>query len=113
MAGMIEIRMIQEMSGLRGDGKPWPPVGGTISVSEAEARNLCRSDRGSTPIAVPVVEDRAETGDAPADQKVETRADPEPEAPKAEEPKAEAPAAPAPAPAPPKAKPGPRGKSSF
>lgn len=106
---MIEVRMVQQVSGTRGDGRPWPPVGGTITVSDAEARDLLRSNLGSTPLAIPVVaeERRTETADAPADAKVEVRSEPAAEEPRAE-PAAEEPKAAATSAAPVKAKPGPR-----
>lgn len=49
---MPEIVMVQQMSGRRADGRFWPPVGGTIDVSAAEARELCaESSQQSHPIA--------------------------------------------------------------
>lgn len=70
------VRMMQQMSGRRFDGREWPSYGGTIEVSDAEGAELCHTAAGSsTPIAVPVVETRAvETADAPPDPKVEVRA---------------------------------------
>lgn len=38
----MQVRVIQEMSGLR-DGKPWPAVGGLIEVPDAEAADLIRA----------------------------------------------------------------------
>lgn len=102
----VEIRMVQQMSGSRGDGTAWPPVGGTLTVSAEEARQLCDTSHGS-PIAVPAVseERRTETGDAPASGKTETRDDkPEPPKPAAQQ---QAPAGAAkPAPAAPSGTPG-------
>jgi hypothetical protein len=94
----VTVRMAQQMSGRRYDGREWPPYGGTIEVSAEEAAELCHTSAGSsTPIAVPVVEARkVETADAPEDPKVEARAE------RAVEAKAEAAAAvSAPPPAPP------------
>lgn len=101
----VEIRMVMQMSGTRGDGTTWPPVGGTLTVSDSEARQLCDTSHGS-PIAVPVVteERRTETGDAPVSAKTETRDD-KPEAPKAPAPQ-QAPAAAKPAQAAPSGTPG-------
>lgn len=50
----VEVRMVQQMSGPHGGGE-WPPVGGTMIVSEAEAEFLCRQpDPANPPIAVRV-----------------------------------------------------------
>lgn len=70
----VEVRIVMQMSGARGDGQPWPEVGGTLTVSESEARQLCSTANGS-PIAIPVVreETRTETGDAPDAGKTESR----------------------------------------
>lgn len=75
MSNTVTVRMAQQMSGLRYDGREWPPYGGTIEVSAAEAAELCHTATGSsTPIAVPVVEERkTETADAPEDVTVEKR----------------------------------------
>lgn len=62
---MPEIEMIQQMSGRRADGRFWPPVGGVIEVSAAEARELCATQsQQSHPIAKYVSREE-ETGDAP------------------------------------------------
>ena len=51
----VEVRMVQQMSGPRGNGQDWPPVGGTMVVSEAEAEVLCfQSGPANPPIAVRV-----------------------------------------------------------
>jgi hypothetical protein len=73
--------MVQQMSGSRGDGQPWPQPGGTLTVSEDEARVLCSTASGS-PIAVPVAreERRTETGDAPESPRTEARDAPAPAA---------------------------------
>ena len=44
------VRMRTEMSGLR-DGKPWPPVGGTVDLPDDEALTLCRNG-----VATPAVD---------------------------------------------------------
>jgi hypothetical protein len=66
----VEVRMVQQMSGSRGDGQPWPEVGATLTVSPAEAASLIGAS-----IAIPVVreETRTETGDAPEPARTETR----------------------------------------
>lgn len=48
----MKIRIRQQMSGLRGDGQDWPPVGETLVVGDAEGALLC-----SEGIADPVAED--------------------------------------------------------
>jgi len=48
----VKIRMCQQMSGSRGDGQPWPPIGGTLIVGDGEGALLC-----SAGIATPVAED--------------------------------------------------------
>jgi hypothetical protein len=80
----MRVRMVQQMSGSRGE-VPWPPVGGELEVSDEEAAWLCaKGDSHSTPIAVPVAghrkaEDKTETRPAPEDAKIETRAEPKAE----------------------------------
>lgn len=55
MSDLVEVRMVTQMSGPRGDGTDWPPVGGTLEVSEAEAAVLCHNpDPLNPPIAVRV-----------------------------------------------------------
>ena len=74
MSEMVTVRMVQQMSGRRYDGRAWPPYGATFEVSAEEAADLCHTAAGATPIAVPVVEMRkVETADAPVDPKVEVR----------------------------------------
>jgi hypothetical protein len=69
--------MVQEISGGRPDGTPWPPPGSILEVSDAEGAELCRSDDHTDhPIAVPVVEERTETAVAKAPEP-EKRAEPE------------------------------------
>lgn len=71
---MKRIIMVQQMSGLRGDGRWWPPVGVEFEVSDDEARQLTHmGDNDRTPIAK-YAETRMETADAPA-KTVETRED--------------------------------------
>ena len=48
----MKIRMRQQMSGTRGDGQDWPPVGDTLVVADVEGALLC-----SAGIADPVAED--------------------------------------------------------
>jgi hypothetical protein len=60
--------MLTGISGGRGDGTQWPPVGGVLEVGDEEGRDLCAAH-----LAVPVVEERAETAE-PAAADVETRA---------------------------------------
>ncbi len=71
----MRIRLVQQMSGTRGDGQPWPPPGVAFDVSAAEGMELCHTAAGvSPPIAVPVVEERkVETATVPVDPKVEIR----------------------------------------
>lgn len=53
----VRVRLVQQMSGNRGDGTPWPAVGEVIEVGEAEAEQLCRvGDSHSKPIAERVEE---------------------------------------------------------
>lgn len=86
----MKVRIIQQMSGSRPNGLPWPPAGTVLDVPDWEGRSLCATgDSHDTPIAVPVVEERAETRPAPQPTPVETRA-PEPAAAVAAEPVAEA-----------------------
>lgn len=64
---MPEIKMVQQMSGRRADGRFWPPVGGVIEVSADEARELCATQsQQSHPIAEYVRKRDEETADAPA-----------------------------------------------
>lgn len=90
---MPEIVMVQQMSGRRADGRFWPPAGGVIEVSAAEARELCaESSQQSHPIARYAHKRDEETGDAPAGE--EKASDPRPaedalqKAPKAARPEA-------------------------
>jgi len=48
----VKIRMCQQMSGSRGDGQTWPPIGGTLVVGDGEGAALCAAG-----IATPVAED--------------------------------------------------------
>jgi hypothetical protein len=73
----MKVRLVQQMSGIRPDGKPWPDVGGVLEVSAEEGRALCHvASQAGSAIAVPVVEDKVERA-IPDDKKVETRT-PEP-----------------------------------
>lgn len=72
----MKVRMVQQMSGPRGDGTDWPAFGAEIDVSDEEGRDLCAGG-----IAIPVAEERAaETAHVP-DARVELRGEPEPEVP--------------------------------
>jgi hypothetical protein len=69
---MVWVKMVQQMSGQRGDGREWPPAGVDFEVDAEEARFLTRTaDGSSTPLAV-YAERRTETADAKA-RPVETR----------------------------------------
>lgn len=74
----MKIRLLQQMSGSRGDGSTWPPVGSVIDVGPEEARDLTRTS-GST---LPIAEYVEETADAP-DKKTEQRNERAPKAPPA------------------------------
>jgi hypothetical protein len=72
----MEIRMLQQMSGPRGDGQPWPAVGAMITVPDGEAADLIAARIAE---AVPAKIDaparkieQAET--RPLEQQAETRA---------------------------------------
>jgi hypothetical protein len=76
----MRVRMVQQMSGTRPDGTPWPGAGEEFDASGEEFEWLTHTaDSQSSPIAVPVTEKRgseqAETRPAPEDPKVETRED--------------------------------------
>ena len=73
----MKVRMVVGISGGRGDGSPWPGVGGELEVDAAEGAALCQAR-----LAVPVPEERAEKA-VPARDDVEERA-----APKAAKPRA-------------------------
>lgn len=77
----MRIRMVQQMSGSRPDGRIWPGVGEELDVSDAEGMELCRAfDSHSHPIAVPVpaVEARkVERPEPPPDPRIETRSAPD------------------------------------
>ena len=75
----MHIRMVQERTGGRWDGRPWPPVGGTIDVIDEEGAAICAAGW-----AVPVVTEKRKTETPEDTLKVseETReAPPEPVAP--------------------------------
>ena len=62
----VEVRMVQQMSGPRGPGLDWPPVGAVMTVSEAEADVLCHTDaQHPVPIAVRTEMPQTETATAP------------------------------------------------
>jgi hypothetical protein len=70
----VKIRMVQQMSGGRGDGQDWPPPGGELTVSDEEGMLLCSTSPSQpTPIAVPVAEERAAPAAPKPDPRVETR----------------------------------------
>ena len=74
---MPEVKMVQQMSGPRPDGRAWPPVGGVIDVSEDEAVALCHeAGQQSHPIAVRMAAKAEETGDD--ERAAETASDPRP-----------------------------------
>lgn len=70
----MKVKLIQQMSGPRYDGRDWPDFGVEFEVPDAEGRDLCAGG-----IAVPVVEERkVEIAAPPPDPTVEVRAEPEP-----------------------------------
>jgi hypothetical protein len=82
----MKVKMLQQLSGTRGDGSPWPAPGAVFDTSGEEFEWLTHTAASSPhPIAVPVAEEarkdepKTETRPAPADPQVETRAEPEPE----------------------------------
>lgn len=61
MSAKVEIRMVQQLSGRRPDGRAWPEAGGVIAVDEDEARALCHTAaQQSHPIAELVRDPRKE-----------------------------------------------------
>ena len=48
----MKVRMLVGISGGRGDGTPWPPLGGTLDVDDAEGRHLVQAGL-AVPVAVP------------------------------------------------------------
>ena len=74
----MRVRMVQQISGGRPDGTPWPDPGAILEVGDAEGAELCRDDGHGSAIAVPiaVIEKRAETPEAKLPEP-ETRAEPE------------------------------------
>jgi hypothetical protein len=90
----MKIRMVEERTGGRWDGRAWPPVGGELYVEDAEGAAICGAGW-----AVPVPEDGVEVPEAAQKVLEETRttqapAEP-PEAAPAPEPAPVPPAAPA------------------
>jgi hypothetical protein len=77
----MRVKMVQQLSGTRGDGTPWPGPGQEFDAAGDEFTWLTHTgDSQSHPIAVPVIEDRkveakVEKRPAPEDPKVETRKD--------------------------------------
>lgn len=67
----MKIRMVQERTGPRHDGRPWPPVGGEIDVDGEEGAAVCAAGW-----AVPVAEPQkaVETPEQPLEAQTETRA---------------------------------------
>lgn len=64
----MRVRMLAHISGTR-DGQHWPPVGGEITVPDAEGAELCAAG-----IAVPVAEIAVERAvAAPAERRARTR----------------------------------------
>ena len=43
---MAQVLIIQQMSGTRGGGEPWPPYGTIITVGDAEAGELAAAGIG-------------------------------------------------------------------
>ena len=68
----MKVRMVVGISGGRGDGIPWPPPGGTLTVDDDEGRHLIQAR-----LAVPVAEpDGPVEAPAPPVVDVEERATP-------------------------------------
>ena len=76
----MKVRMKAGISGGRGDGSPWPGVGGELEVDAEEGAALCRG-RLAVPVAEP--EPPAQTPEQPLEARTEERA-----APKAPRPRA-------------------------
>lgn len=77
MPEMVTVRMVQQLSGRRPDGRFWPNAGDTIDVSPAEAAELCHVDNHqSHPVAVMVSEPGEER--ATADETTVETATPKP-----------------------------------
>lgn len=77
MADDVVVRMVQQLSGRRPDGRFWPNTGETITVSPEEAAWLCHSDNHqSHPMAVLVSEQGEER--ATADEATVETATPKP-----------------------------------
>lgn len=51
----MKVKLKIPMSGLRGDGSDWPPVGSVLEVDDDEGAHLCQAG-----ICEPVVEERTE-----------------------------------------------------
>jgi len=65
MSDLVEVRMVTQMSGSRGDGSEWPAPGATLMVPKEEADALCHSVQGNPPIAVRVEKAKVEHADKP------------------------------------------------
>ena len=85
----MKIRMVQERTGGRWDGRAWPPVGGEIYVDDDEGAAVCAHGW-----AVPVPEDPVEVPEAAQRILEETRGAETPVEPAAPPAPAEEPAAP-------------------
>jgi hypothetical protein len=59
----MRIRMLEQRTGPRYDGRSWPGYGGEIDVPDDEARGLC--EQGSA-VPVPVPDAAVETREAKA-----------------------------------------------
>lgn len=64
----MKIRMLEQRTGPRYDGREWPGYGGEIDVPDEEGAGLCAQGA-----AVPVAEERAETPEAKLAATEETR----------------------------------------
>lgn len=51
----MKVKLKIPMSGLRGDGSDWPPIGSVLEVDDEEGAHLCQAG-----ICEPVVEDETE-----------------------------------------------------
>lgn len=79
----VTVRMVQQMSGSRGDGSAWPPVGGTLVVGEDEAEMLTRRTDSSPPLAELVAEPKAAEPKTPSEPKTPAEPTKTPSAPRA------------------------------
>jgi hypothetical protein len=65
----VKVKLKVPMSGLRGDGSDWPPVGTEMDVDDEEGAHLCQAG-----IVEPVVEERTERAVAREPEKRATTA---------------------------------------